>query len=224
MGVGRRREARLPSIARALLDARSCPEERTPPVSQLAGEPDGCRRQRGELDWHALLGEHAQPQVGAPDAGLGCDPRSGALAPPSTSRAIERVAAPTARRGSPRSAEGFRRRSRAEPTPGAPLKARRAQSDGRRRPSPRGNHRGAEPDPRCPKRYLRQHDHRIVRPPLGDLHAIESEVSAWVASRTMTSIRLSNGVKPRRLAWSRPAFVNCATHHQRTDYGRHPAP
>ena len=86
-----------------VLHARSCPQERRPPVGELTGEPDRARRQRRQRDWHGHIREHAQAQRSRIRRWIREPiPARGALEPPSPSRAIARVAAPTRCRASPR--------------------------------------------------------------------------------------------------------------------------
>ena len=59
-------------------------------------------------------------------------------------------------------------------TSGAALDPSRAESDGRRRASPHRNDRSAEVDARGPQGKFRQQDHRIVSPPLSDVHPIKT--------------------------------------------------
>jgi hypothetical protein len=57
-----------------------------------------------------------------------------------------------------------------------PLEPGRGQRDRRRAPAPDRYDRRAEADPRRPRRELGQEDRRVVRPALGDVHALEAQV------------------------------------------------
>ena len=167
------------SSARPSAQARARPQERRPRVGQLAGEPDRSRATAPPAR-SAPAPRAATPSRSGRAPGAGFGSRS-----PVEQRAHRghRLAQPR-ERPVPRDAVealGQRRAAGAdaerEAPAGAALQAGRAERDGRRRAPPRPR------SPTCRARCARSaaassasRTSRVVRPPLGDLDAVEAQL------------------------------------------------